>query len=225
MNRVRALLQSVEPVQWLFYGDSITQGSRYTNGHRNFSELFSERVRFELQRKDDLVVNTATSGSSTIHLLERFDRHVKTFSPRVVFLMIGMNDCNPGRGVSLDRFRSNLSTLTERIQKLPSLPVLQTTCPILPGTSPEREPHFDAYMDAVRDIAGMKSLPLIDHAAHWKRRFADEPGLHSLWMNAYHPTYRGHRALAELIFRELGVFDPQSDICRLVLKQRDGEST
>lgn len=219
MKRVRELLQSTEPVKWLFYGDSITQGSRYTEGHRSFAELFSERVRFELQRKDDLVINTAASGSSTIHLLDRFDWRVKQFSPDVGFLMIGMNDCNPERGVTLKQFRANLLLLVDRIRQIPSHAILQTTCPILPGTSPEREPHFDAYMDAVREIAARESLPCIDHAAHWRRRIAAEPGLHSRWMNAYHPTYLGHRALAELIFRELAIFDPNSDTCKLVHEQ------
>ncbi|HEU5326569.1 MAG TPA: hypothetical protein VFU78_00670, partial [Thermomicrobiales bacterium] len=50
MGPVRALLQGVEPVRWVFAGDSITHGAAHTIGWRDYTELFGERVRWELRR-------------------------------------------------------------------------------------------------------------------------------------------------------------------------------
>ena len=38
------LISRKEPVRWLFAGDSITQGARHTRGHRDYTQLFKERV-------------------------------------------------------------------------------------------------------------------------------------------------------------------------------------
>lgn len=217
MKRLQEILRLEQPVKWLFYGDSITHGLLHTFGYRDYTELFSERVRGELGRYEDIVLNTAISGNNTQSLLDGFDWRVAQFAPHVVFIMIGMNDCAVGRNISREQFDSNLRTLCERICELPnSLPVLQTTCPILPHSSPEREPQFDSYMQTIRDVAQTMQLPLIDHTAYWEAAFAQLPGLHYIWMNdGFHPNYHGPRVFAELIFKELDIFDPASQTCKL----------
>ena len=134
----------------------------------------------------------------------------------LTFLMIGMNDCSTTRNLPLAKFRENLAELCRRLSALPSLVVLQTTCPILPGTAPDREPHFPAYMDAIRAAAAEFKLPLIDHTRHWEELNKKAPGVHYYWMsNAFHPNTVGHRLFAELIYKELGIWDPASHSCRL----------
>ena len=97
-----------------------------------------------------------------------------------------------------------------------ALPVLQTTCPILPGGSPDREPNFAAYMDEIRAVAAEGNLPLVDHTRHWEAAIAQNVGLQHYWMSdAFHPNEFGHRAFAELIFKELDIFDPTAPTCRL----------
>jgi lysophospholipase L1-like esterase len=212
MERVRKLIKSKEPVKWLFYGDSITHGALHTFGSRDYVELFAERVRFELARTMDIVINTAISGNDTRQLLAGFDWRVKQFGPDVVFIMIGMNDCTDLNDITLDEFEHNLLTLCDRITALGGLPVLQTTCPILPGQAPDRAPYFDDHMDIVRQVAAQRNLPLIDHTAYWKER----PDSFFYWMsNAFHPNEYGHRAFADLIYRTLGIHDETSRSCQL----------
>ena len=212
MERARAFLKSTEPVKWLFYGDSITHGALHTFGWRDYSQLFAERVRYEMGRGMDIVMNTAISGNNARHLLDGFDWRVAQFSPHVVFLMIGMNDCTEGNGISVEEFEKNLTELDERISAFGGLTVMQTTCPILPNTSPERMPSFEPFMDTIRKVAIARKLPLIDHAVYWRER-SDR---HFFWMsNAFHPNEYGHRAFAELLYLELGVYDPKSQCCRL----------
>ena len=212
MERVKALLQGDQPVKWLFYGDSITHGAFHTFGWRDYVELFSERVRFEMGRTQDIVINTAISGNRTSTLLETFDWRVTQFAPHVVFLMIGMNDCSEASDVSLEQFEKNLHELDERIQAFGGRTVMQTTCPILPDTAPERIPHFDGFMDAIRRVAADRGLPLVDHTKHWR----ENEDKHYYWMsNAFHPNGWGHLAFAHLLFRELGIWDPHSTTCKL----------
>jgi lysophospholipase L1-like esterase len=218
MKRIRKLLHSKKPVKWLFYGDSITHGALHTFGWRDYSELFSERVRCELGRVNDIVIKTALSGNTTRDLLASFDWRVKQFHPQVVFIMIGMNDCvtgATGASVPLPEFRTNLLTLVQSIRQISEcLPVLQTSNPVLPAAAPEREPHLDAYMETIRNVANGEGLPLIDHATYWKKETDGQPHRFYSWMNdALHPNAMGHRVFAELIFKEAGIFDQQSCSC------------
>jgi len=212
MERIKKLLKSDAPIKWVFYGDSITHGAFHTFGQRDYVELFAERVRFELRREMDIIITTAISGDTTRGLLASFNWRVAQFNPDVVFLMIGMNDCNIDHGIGVEEFGDNLVELATKMTDLGTLPVLQTTCPILPGQAPERFPYFDSYMDRIRKVASDFKLPLIDHTRFWRERSES----HFYWMsNAFHPNAYGHRAFAENIYRCLDIYDDTSQSCRL----------
>lgn len=213
MQKIPALLSDREkPAKWLFYGDSITHGAVHTFGKRDYTEHFSERVRTELGRSQDIVIKTAVSGNTTRDLLATFDWRVGAFRPDVVFLMIGMNDCSAGRNITLGEFRENLEVLIRKIADLGGETVLQTTCPILPGGAPDREGNFPAFMKTIREVAAERSLLLVDHEAFWQVH-ADK---HYYWMsNAFHPNGEGHLAFAHELFRKIGIFDENSTTCRL----------
>lgn len=212
MHRVRAILNRPDPAKWIFYGDSITHGARHTFGKRDYTQIFAERLRAEMPRPWDVILNTAISGNTTRELLATFDWRVGQFQPDVVFLMIGMNDCNPDKQLSIDEFRGNLNALVDKIGEAGALAVLQTSNPILPGALPEREQRLADYMDVLRQVAGDRQTPLIDHFDHW-RQCADRM---SFWMSdKNHPNAFGHIEFAHRIFRELEIYDPAATTCRL----------
>jgi lysophospholipase L1-like esterase len=217
MDRVRKLLDSPQPVKWVFYGDSITEGARHTFGWRGYTELFEERVRAELNRRRDVVINTAISGDNSRDLLADFNWRVGQFAPHVVFVMIGMNDASPERPVTPELFRANVTELCQRILQLPAVPVLQTTCLPQPNdTYAPRTANLLALMDVLRDIATAEKLPLIDHTQHWQAAIRENPHRAYFWMNNIcHPNQFGHRAFAHEIFRALGIFEATSFACRL----------
>ncbi|MEI8245015.1 MAG: SGNH/GDSL hydrolase family protein [Lentisphaerota bacterium] len=203
MEKIKRLLSSETPVRWVFSGDSITHGALHTYGERDYTELFSERIRFEMRRSLDIVIKTAISGTSTFSPLENFNTLIGQFAPHVVFLMFGMNDCS-AEFVPPEKFESNLNDLVDRITSIGAIPILQTTCPVLPNSRPEREPYLDKYMDIIRKTAEVKEIELIDHNLFWKNNGSD---LH-YWMNdAIHPNAFGHRIFARLIFETMGIFD------------------
>lgn len=126
--------------------------------------------------------------------------------------MIGMNDCSNQNEIGIEEFEENLLKLAGRIAGLGATLVMQTTCPILPGQAPERLPYFDSYMDAIRKVADLRDLPLIDHTQFWQEHGES----HFLWMsNAFHPNAYGHRAFARHIYRCLDIHDAQSRSCQL----------
>lgn len=220
MNQIRDHFLTKEPVKWVFYGDSITHGAAHTVGWRDYTELFSERIRFELYRTGDIVIKSAFDGNTTRQLIENFDWRVGQFQPQVVFIMIGMNDCTmteSGPRIPLDEFRRNLRKLIKRVRDLGGEPVLQTSNLLIAGEAPERIPTFPDYMTALRDVAKKTKCPLIDHSQHWQQLCEDQPKRFHYWLSdSCHPNEMGHRVLAHFIFQELGIFDPKSAVCRLL---------
>jgi lysophospholipase L1-like esterase len=215
MDRVRAFLKRSEPTVWHFWGDSITHGAHHLYGQRDYVQHFEERVRYEIGRKDDAVIRMAVSGYTTRDLLKKFDLHVTRFKPDVMFLMIGMNDCDAPRGITCAEFAANLRTVATRTAEMGGLLVLQTTCPIIPGLAASREPTFPDYMQAIRDAAAELMLPLIDHTSHWLNKPVSQ---RCAWMDdAFHPNGQGHLAFARLLLRDLGLHDPASITGRLFL--------
>jgi len=212
MEKIKKLLSCETPVRWVFSGDSITHGALHTYGERDYTELFSERIRFEMHRSFDIVIKTAISGTNTFSPLGDFNTLIGQFAPHTVFLMFGMNDCC-SESVPPEKFESNLNDLVDRITSIGAIPILQTTCPVLPNSCPEREPYLHKYMDIIRKTADVRKLELIDHHLFWKNNGSD---LH-YWMNdAIHPNAFGHRVLARLIFEKMGILDDAgSNTCSL----------
>lgn len=62
-------LEDKRPIVWLFTGDSVTEGAKWLGGRRSYSEIFSGRMRWEMNRGRDVVVNTAISGNKTDDIL------------------------------------------------------------------------------------------------------------------------------------------------------------
>ena len=55
MQRIQQFLRSPEPIKWIFDGDSITHGALHTVGWRDYTEHFTERLRYEMGRMRDVV--------------------------------------------------------------------------------------------------------------------------------------------------------------------------
>ncbi len=62
LEQIKKRMQSSVPMKWLFTGDSITHGALHTWGYRDYTEHFSERLRYEIGRPRDIVIKTGISG-------------------------------------------------------------------------------------------------------------------------------------------------------------------
>ena len=208
----RELLKRTGAVTWVFAGDSITLGARHTDDRRSYSEHFAERVRGELHRSHDVVINAAADDETAHSLLSDLEWRVLRFRPDVVSVMIGMNDAAAGRA-RCSQFQENLRHIVKCIWADGALPLLHTP----PYIDRRRAPsHADLrfYAKRVRKLARELSVPCVNHWTHWKRTAesgADITG----WLAAdgLHPAAEGHRALSLFLFRRLGIFDAHSPTC------------
>src|SRR3954451_2371939 len=116
-------LAGKEPLTWVFTGDSITHGALHTMGWRSYVEQFAERVRFELKRSRDIVVNTGISGNRMTNLLADAEWRVHRFQPQVVSLMMGMNDCVSGPS-GREPYRAELTRFFAAVKERNSLLLL-----------------------------------------------------------------------------------------------------
>src|SRR5690606_9420213 len=123
-ERIQEILKQKAPAIWVFTGDSITAGVKHTQGYRSYPEVFGERIRWELHRSRDIIINSAISGNTSQHIVDDFDWRVKQFKPTVVSLMVGTNDCSDDRKISLQKFEENLVFLIKGVRELGAIPIL-----------------------------------------------------------------------------------------------------
>lgn len=203
------------PVTWVFVGDSITQGSCHTHGRRNYVEHFAERVRGELGRSRDAVINSGQVGATAADLLPEFDWRVGRFGPDVVFVMFGSNDARAG-DVGLREFHYDLGQVVERSRDLGAIVVLQTPPPVEAGS--DRDPaDVSAYAGQVRSVAEELGVTLIDHAAAWSAAgHGAAGGVPPGWLDdPAHPGPLGQHHLALTLFEALGIAGEESAVCSL----------
>ncbi len=211
---IKNIIQGKKPAIWVFTGDSITQGAKHTLGFRSYQEVFAERVRWEMGRVNDFVINTACSGNTSKDIVENFDWRIAQFKPAIVSLMIGTNDAAVSKNVSQDLFEKNLVDLVTRIRALGAIPILHTPNIIVLATSNGRE-ALGAYVSIIRAVAAKLHVVLVDHYQYWTDNI-DKPGVevYVKWLNdPLHPNGTGHLQLARLLFKKLSIFDSNSFTC------------
>jgi acyl-CoA thioesterase I len=214
-ERLREVLAG-PPVTWVFLGDSITQGVHHTYGRRGYVEHFAERVRGELGRRSDAVVNSGVSGTTTDDLLPEFHWRAGRFAPDVVFVMFGTNDQTAGRD-GIRGFRYRLDQIVQRSRDVGATVVLQTAPPV--RAEGDRSPELAAaYAEAVRQVGDELGVLVVDHAVAWREAAAREdagPAPQGWLDDAFHPGAQGHHELALTLFAALGIADASSDVCSL----------
>lgn len=191
------------PLVWVFAGDSITQGVLHTYGARCWVEHLHERLRWQLDRFLDAIINSGMSGWSAPQVLAEFDHLIGRYSPQVVSLSLGTNDCLRGEA-GLPEFRSAMLELVEKSRKLGATVILQTPALVTSSAPTNRKQFLPIYTVAVRDLASRHGCLLVDHEAHWKAKFGTQDPI--AWMDDHtHPNAVGHANMAQLVLETLGI--------------------
>jgi lysophospholipase L1-like esterase len=211
LEGIQSLPAGSEPVLWLFAGDSITHGAVHTLGWRSYVEHFAERVRTELGRHRDHVINSGVSGFKTDQLLADLEHLVLRFEPKVISVMMGMNDAAAGPD-GRQAFKANYAQLLERLRaETKALLIVHTPNPITP-TEPFRQ-DLPAYVDVIRELATRYEPVVVDQFARWNERRTPLDLL--LDDGTIHPNHYGHMLMAHNLFKALGIWDPASATCSL----------
>lgn len=209
LTRLSRLLDAGTPLNWVLTGDSITHGLLNTQGERNYVDHLHELIRGDLQRVQDVVINTAISGWRIVQLLEDFERRVATWRPDVVTVMIGTNDCSTGGEspvIEPADFAVSLAEFVTRVRAIGSIPVLMTQPCVDVANAPERARIAD-FAQAVRDVAAQHGTVLVDHFARFAELGAGQAGgiPWSLMNDPFHPNASGQAVIAAEVARVLGL--------------------
>jgi acyl-CoA thioesterase I len=213
---IQALLDSKKPLTWVFTGDSITHGAAHTLGWRSYPEHLAERIRWEMRRVRDMVINTGISGDRLHRMMAEFDARVGRFQPHIVSINFGMNDCVAGAD-GRETFRKALADCRDRVQALQAQLIVHAPNFIHYPADPARK-DLGAYVEIVREFAAMHKLPLVDHYAEWSEPARSQPPHKLLTLlndGAIHPNQYGHILMAKATMRAIGIFDAQSATGRL----------
>ena len=214
LEKIKNLLSAKEPAVWLFTGDSITHGAKHTHGYRSYPEIFEERIKWELKRFRDVIINTGISGNTTNSILDDYEWRVAHFKPSVVSLMIGTNDCSK-KEITTEVFDKNLITLLTQIRKLGAVPVFHTPNIIIKEKSAARA-GIEDYVKVMRKIATENQVILVDNYAYWQDTFNNSKteNVYKDWLNdPLHPNGIGHQEIARKMFKSLSIFDPKEPSC------------
>jgi lysophospholipase L1-like esterase len=214
LERIKELLRQKNPLKWLFTGDSITAGVEHTHGYRSYPEIFGERIRWEMRRPRDVVINTAISGNVTQNILDDFNWRVEQFKPGIVSLMIGTNDC-ARKEMTKEIFEEKLNVLLDKIRGIDAIPILHTPNIIIKKDAPERV-GLSEYVKVIQKTAKKKSIILVDNYAYWEDTMKNhsEINVFKEWLNdPLHPNGTGHQEIARLLFKELSIFNPNDATC------------
>ncbi len=215
VDKIKARLKQNEPIVWVITGDSITHGALHTCGWRSYPEHLAERVRWELHRHRDVVINTGISGDVVPGLLKDLDHRVIRFQPDVVSIMMGMNDCSAGPG-GRQAFAAAYDQLIDQLRsRTKALIIVQTPNPITPVDT--RRSDLPAYSDIIRKMAARRGIALVDQEQMWKQYLA-RPGADLNYLlndGTIHPNNHGHVLFAVNMFKVLNIYDENAPTCRL----------
>ncbi|MGV8136690.1 MAG: SGNH/GDSL hydrolase family protein [Mangrovibacterium sp.] len=213
--KLQSVLSNKTSAVWLFTGNSITQGAKHTHGLRSYPEIFSERIRWEMGRFSDVVINTAISGNISKNIVDHFEQRISGFTPKVVVLMIGTNDAAEKNAVSIAQFQENLTLLVDKIREIQAIPVLLTPNLIIADKAPERK-NLEKYVEQIRIVARQNDVILVDNWSIWqtelKNKYNDQV-FRKLLNDPLHPNGQGHKEIAIALFKELSIFDEKAPTC------------
>jgi acyl-CoA thioesterase-1 len=193
---------SDEPMTWVMTGDSIAQAVLHTHGERGWVEHVQERIRWQLDRLTDIVINTGVSGWTAAQILDSYEHLVGRFRPDVLSVSLGTNDARAGLD-GLSEYRDAMLAIIAKGQGGGAQVVVHT--PVLVSLAGRtRRAEMPAYCQAAREVAAETGALLVDHEAYWLAHFEDADPI--AWLDdPVHPNPVGHLRMAEHTLRTLGL--------------------
>ena len=196
---VRDMLEDAAPRTWLFTGDTLGFDARKSK--RGWVEFFSDKIKVDLQRRLDVVLDTSVRDSLVSTLRRNVDWRILRFQPDVVFLMPGPRESIAGEA-GMKRFEVDLRKLVERLEEEGTVVGLCTP-PSVPGPDDEYR-DLAGYVRLIVQVASETDAILIDHWQNWSQL---ESPASLLDHKQQQPNFTGHQKLARHLLATIGIGD------------------
>jgi len=191
----------------LFFGDSITAGSRTDAAPLGigFVKLLADKYK----QTSVKVINSGVNGCTIQDLLARYQQDVIPFQPDLMVIMIGINDAFnayhqlPG-STNCTSFEADYKQLIDLLLKqLPHCKLILVTPYLI--TADHADGLYQAmaqYVDAVEELAKYLNLPVLNTQHIFDTVLNLTPG-RQLADDKIHPYPAGHALLAAAIHKLL----------------------
>ncbi len=204
---------------WLFMGDSITHGALWTYGYDGIAQTFEKYLRDQLGRTEDVVVNTAVSGATTISTLNTIEQRLKKYMPDVVSIMLGTNDA--ANNADARTYKEKLQTIINKVKELNPHAVIILRSPTPVWNAGVRETNIAVCIEEMKEIAKENDLIYIDQYTKVQEAFTSYPwlkGAQYLFGNNIHPGVNGHLIMTRQFIKGCGLWTDDSKITNLFYK-------
>jgi lysophospholipase L1-like esterase len=211
LEQITRRLAAEQHTRIVFYGSSNTERRIHGLHWSDWLDLGLKRTYGRWHRS----INSGVGGDTTRDLLVRFEQDVALYQPHVVFVTIGGNDSMPNRGISPKEFGRSLRLVTEKIQSLGAVAVLQTYYSADTDALPAGC-RFAELMQIVCDVGAEAGAALIDHLTRWEPvRLQHPQQFHELMLDALHVNSLGNMVLGLDLIRRFGanLVEPELSFC------------
>lgn len=174
------------PCKIVTFGDSITVG---------YTPIFKTKIIEEYREAKIKVINAGISGETSTQGLLRINLILEEV-PDVVIVGFGMNDWR--KGVSQDRFRSNITKIIDKLEEKNIRPVLMTINPDWQGFFKGTSSEIDLYNRIILSIAEEKKVRVAEVNALWQREIKP---LRNGLSDAIHPNRKGYEIICKALMR------------------------
>lgn len=138
------------------------------------------------------VVNAGVSGDTAALGLARLERDVLSLHPDIVLVSFGLNDMK--NGVPVSRFTAELDRMVGAVLDREGEVVLLTTTRLQRGTGMMAGFSPKDYNEAIRKVAALRKVHLIDVYEEFKGLNTPE-----FLMDVAHPNIMGYKKISEII--------------------------
>jgi len=193
LERVKEKLKSGENVNFVAFGDSITEGYGVSEG---WPEKLVKELKKKYPQAKVTLYNKGRSGDTVEDGLYRLESDVISLSPDIVTINFGINDAFSN--VNLAEFEKNISEMIENIKSACSCDILVITSEVLEDE--EADKIVRKYYDKLQKVSKDKQVAFIDVHRLWHQKLREGLDLSSLLISGLdHPNEEGYKIFAKAI--------------------------
>lgn len=185
----------------LFQGDSVTDCGRDRSHTGSLGNGYVARIAESLSDSGEILINRGVSGDRVQQLDARWDADCVNLQPRVLTILIGINDVwrqfDSGLLLDLGVFETTYQRLIDRASPATNRIILMEPflIPAVPEKAPMR-PFVDSVIQVVQTLARRNGLALVPLDGLFAAASSIEPPSH--WAeDGIHPSSAGHRLIAD----------------------------